>query len=286
MTIPISQPVTPAQPEREYYGLQELALFRSYTRETYRAAFGVEAPPFDPSRVAKAWFDSTADISRPENVAIYKMPSRDSSGNWVVRQLVIPAGEAATVNLPGALKYPTYVIAPTSASRVGPGHVLDPAPVNPNYLSLASQAQQISTEIGGTGMVEETLANYAIEYPHDEPRRLWDVVFKGYGVNVGLLLVNRNAKGVGAPGHWNLTGQEPVWVADPPAPTGLDDTRSPREMPIRDLLPNENFQVGLMGVGVIRTDKAADRAKASGQFTAEDRATLQAIYQAVRQLAR
>ena len=66
---PISQPVVPAQPNTEFYGLQDLALFKSYSRDSYRAAFGVEAPAYDLSRRPKSWFDSSVDVSAPDNVA-------------------------------------------------------------------------------------------------------------------------------------------------------------------------------------------------------------------------
>jgi hypothetical protein len=86
-----------------------------------------------------------------------------------------------------------------------------------------------------------------------------------------------NANGVGAPGKWQITANGPVWVATP-APTGLNDTRPPRPMPVRNLLPNEMLQSGLMGVSVIRTDLQQQQEAQAGQFTADDRATLQQIY--------
>jgi len=54
--------------------------------------------------------------------------------------------------------------------------------------------------------------------------------------------------------------------------------------PVRDLLPNEKFQTGLMGVGIIRTDLQQTQAEAAGQFTPDDRATLKQIYQIVSRL--
>ncbi len=52
-------------------------------------------------------------------------------------------------------------------------------------------------------------------------------------------------------------------------------------MPMRDLLPNEVFKAGLMGVGISRTDLQAVVNQANGEFTADDRATLQKIFQLV-----
>jgi hypothetical protein len=55
-------------------------------------------------------------------------------------------------------------------------------------------------------------------------------------------------------------------------------------MPVRDLLPNEKFQMGLMGVSIIRTDLSQQQGQLDGQFTPDDRATLQQIYQIVSRL--
>ncbi len=276
MSNPISQPIVPPQPDQVYYGVQELALFKTYTRDSYLAAFGVHAPAYDPSRVLKSWFDSTVDTSDSGNVAVYRVIAQDSSGNWGVRQLVMPAAEAATVNLPGAVFYPPYVVSPTKATRGGSG-------INAEYLSLESDAKQILAEIGGTGLLDEgASAVFPVVYPADEPRRVWDVIFKGQPLNVGLLLAAKYANGVGAPGRWDTSGSDAVWVSDPPAPTGVTDTRPPRPVPVRDLLPNEKIQVGLMGVGILRTDLQQD---SSGAFTADDRATLQQIYRIVSKLA-
>lgn len=176
------------------------------------------------------------------------------------------------------ITYPSYVVPPTQATRAG-------SAINALYLSLESDAQEILREIGGTSILDEgNTAIFPIVYPAEEPRRAWDVVFQGQPLNVGLLLNAKYAQGIGAPGHWDTTHGDAVWVPDPPAPTGLDDTRTPRSMPVRDLLANEKFQAGLMGVGIVRTDLQQTQAEAAGQFTPDDRATLKQIYQIVSQL--
>jgi hypothetical protein len=273
MSQPVSQPVIPAQPNRPYYGVSELALFKTYTRDSYRAAFGVEAPPFNPDRVIKTWFDSTADTSQPENVTLYNIAARGSDGQWGVRQLVIPSAEAVAVNLPGAVKYPTYIVPPTQATRGG-------SIISAIYMSLEGEARELMADIGGTGIHDEILASFPTIYPANEPRRVWLITFKGSSVNAGLLLLAKNANGVGAPGQWDLSGAEPVWVPDPPAPTGEGDSRPPRPLPIRPLLPNERFHQGLMDVQIERTDLKAAQDQASGLFTTDDRAMLQAIFNA------
>ena len=126
MSQPVSRPTIPDQPASVAYSPSELALFRTYTRETYRSTFGADAPPFDPSRPVKAWFDSTVDLSDPSNVAIYKVLGRDSSGALALRQLIMPASEAASVNLQGAITYPPYAPAPTAAPTRHPCSISDP----------------------------------------------------------------------------------------------------------------------------------------------------------------
>ena len=72
-----------------------------------------------------------------------------------------------------------------------------------------------------------------------------------------------------------------MWVSDPPAPTGVLDTRPPVPAPVRPLLPNEKLEAGPMGIGVmvVRTDLQSGP-KDSGGFTDSDRATLNKIAKA------
>lgn len=279
MSNPVSVPVVPPQPSSEYYGIAALSLFQNFSRASYLAAFGVQAPPYDPLRLIKYWFDSTADTSSAANVSVYKILGQDQSGNWGLQQMVIPASEAATVNLIGSVNYPAYAVAPTLATRGG-------SIINPSYLSLQSQALDLMTKIGGSSLIDEGVSPvFPVIYPAGEPRRMWDIVIHGSGTpyNVGLLMQEENANGVGYPGHWD-TSNGVTWVPDPPAPTGADDTRPPRVMPLRALLPNEQFQAGLMGVGIVRTDLQIAQNQTNGEFLPDDRATLQRIYQLVSRL--
>jgi hypothetical protein len=272
MSTPVSAPVTPPQPDEECYGIQALALFVTYTRDSYLAAFGVQAPAWDPTRLTKTWFDTTVDTSNPANTATYNIVALNSTGVWGIQPLTIPASEAATVNLTGAVTYPPYTVAPTDATSGS-------AVINPDYLSLQSDAQALMASLDGTDLSEETgNAAFPIVYPADEPRRIWDFTVNGILCNAGQLLLQMNANGVGAPGTWQITSTGPVWTSTP-APTGLTDTSSPRPMPVRNLLPNEQLQASLMGVSVIRTDLEQQEEAQAGQFTPDDRATLQQIYQ-------
>ncbi len=278
MSTPISLPVSQPQPNAAVFPVQYLTLFQTYTRASYRATFGVEPPAWDPTRLTKSWFDSSADTSDASNVAVYKLLGQDSSGNWILQQMVIPSSEATTVNLTGQVFYPPYSVAPTNATRGG-------IVMNAAYMALQSDAQELMTAVGGTQLTDQAVdgdpanAWMPILYPSDEPRRMWFFLYNGQMQYVGLLLMSKNALGVGSPGQFVMTSGAPVWVPATPAPTGLEDTRAPRAMPLRNLLANEQLQTGLMGPTVVRVDLEKAATDASGQFTTDDRATLQEIFQ-------
>jgi hypothetical protein len=246
MSTPVSQPAIPAQPNLLAYGVQDLALFAIFTRDTFLSAFGIQAPAWDPTRLRKNWFDSTVDLSDPSNLAVYKIVGTDQSGNWTIKQMVVPTAEAATVNLPGLITYPPYTVPPTGATRGG-------SSINPNYLSLQADAVAMMNRFGGNGLFDEGLsAAFPVSYPQADPRRVWDFLIQGQIINAGALLLLENAKGIGSPGRWDSSTAEPLWIPDAPPPTGLDDLRPPRAIPVRSLLPNERFQLGLMGVKIGR----------------------------------
>ncbi len=79
----------------------------SQSRTEYLALTGHEAPPYDPKRKIKRWADPNAmadglpEVIYPNNVML------DAKKTWIMRNgavvlrpLVLPAQEAATVNLP------------------------------------------------------------------------------------------------------------------------------------------------------------------------------------------
>lgn len=269
MTLPHSEPTVPAQPKQVSYGFSELAFFKTYTRESYRTAFSVEAPAFDPARLIKTWFDSTADASDPANIAVYKIIAADAKGQWGIRQYVMPAREAASVNLPGAIPYPAYLIAPTKAARGGVTGIW------PETLSLLTEAHALLQELGleNVELLDQGSGGALPVFYGDEPRRQWFFSYKGMTYGIGELLASKHRNGVGAPGRW-VVGDTVEWIADPPAATGLNDTRTPREVPVRDLLPNERVSMTLMGPTILRSDLQPE---APGQFTESDRQSLRNI---------
>jgi hypothetical protein len=283
MSLPYSAPVAPPQPQLDSYGFHELALFKTYTRESLRQQFGVEAPAFDSTRPIKTWFDSAADVVEDDNVAVYKVVV-ESEGQTRLRQVVMSAREAATLNLPGSVSYPEYKIAPSKARR---GSLPD---VWPAMLSLRSEAEALLHELAALGLdvtaealVDEGLGGALPVHYGDDPRRLWVFPFRGQGYNVGSLLASKYRNGLGAPGRWSI-GVGIEWLADSPGPTGEGDTRPPREMPVRDLLPNEKIVRGMMSSLIVRTDREQATEEAAGRFTAADRTILREILDRVRGL--
>ena len=271
-----SVPVVPTQPDLANYAVDALALFQTFSRDSYLVTFDVQAPAWNPAWPAKYWFDSTVDAASAATVSYTVFDSASTS----FEQLPLSAAEAASVNLPGAVSYPAYVIAPTAATRGGP-------PVNPSWLSLQADAAALMTQLGGSNLVDSGVTDTPLDpvvYPATELRRMWEFMLAGTPLNAGLLLAAENASGLGAPGQWNLTSPgSPVW-APTVIPTGVDDTRPSVAMPLRSLLANEELvpsPLGLGGATIVRTDLAA----AQGQgYTAADRALLQQIYNLVVKL--
>ena len=287
MNVPVSLPLAPPQPDQDIFSPVELALFQEYTRESYRSTFAVEAPPWDPTRLYKSWFDSSALTPQP-NTIIYQIFGQDMTGAWGFQNLTLAFADAAAVNLPGAITYPQYAVPPTNATRGSSG-------ISANYLSLQSDANALLPAFGGTSVVDQGITPvFPVVYPAEESRRMWAIVMpNGNQLNVGLLLLQRNAPGIGSPGHWDTSpdsspGGYPVWSADPAAPDGLDDTRPHCAMPVRALLPNE--RIGMQTLGIIaspvimRTDLGQAAAELAGQFTPSDRRILTEVYRILGKL--
>jgi len=89
--------------------LSSLYLFPVYqTREDYFKGTGVQAPPFDPGRPVKCWFDPNAATS-PRRTVVYDnalalsgngYPLADERGRPFLEPLLLTRDHAATVNIP------------------------------------------------------------------------------------------------------------------------------------------------------------------------------------------
>jgi hypothetical protein len=246
----IPQPKT--QPAEPIYGVGELYLFPRHTRATYREAFGEEAPPYDPAKRIKRWFDSTAmEVSRrdaADEAVTYRV--HDPGDPTGLKLLMMTRGEAAAVNLPGSVVYPKYAPAPTQAWVNGPdGSAAFPV----QYLCSREQAEEMAQELGEVGQLP------AMQVPNgpymvvwgQETRRPWTIQFKGQTIYAETLRRAKFAGGVGAPGWFDTSGAEPVWVPGP-VETGEHDLRPEVLMPVRDLQWNEVLEKTLVGTWRVR----------------------------------
>lgn len=255
----IPQPRT--QPNDPVYGVEELRLFPRHTRATFKEAFGVEPPPYEPTRRIKRWFDSTAmevprSDARDEPITYTVHDPGEANG---FRTIVMTRGEAAAPNLPGSVVYPKYQPMESKAWINGPS-VSAVYPVQ--YLCLRSEAEAIAAELGvGRDAVREQLLDgpYVVIWGA-EARRAW--VFE-HNQNVLYAETLRRAKfvnGIGAPGHWVDSPGGPIWQATL-ADTGEHDLRPEVPIPIRLLNWNERLEAGLGGVWrVRRIDLLGDQA--------------------------
>ena len=285
MSAPVSVPVVPAQPNQAVYGLHALELFHDFSadprvkpRDAYVQAFGVPAPNWDPSWPAQYWFDSSVDVSKPDNMAVYESVQNQGAAASIV-QVHYPAARAAVVNIPGLNTYPAYVIAPTDAKLGG-------NPMNPELLSTREDALALAAVLGiPPSKVVETSMGLQVSYPPTEFRRMNAIMYGGTGGFTGIpmfageLLKQQNAKGVGHSGSWNLTPQGAVWTSTPDGPDGITAGQPTTivPVPVRPLLENERIQGGLIGSSIVRTDlESTDKV---GGFTAADRASLAWIQQ-------
>lgn len=122
------------------YGLANLYLFPVYqTREEYRQKTGMEAPPFDPTKPVKSWFDPTAASSTRRKlvydnvvaIADNGLPLADTSGHPMLEPLMIDREFAAVVNIPvkdftGQIQeaHPVGVEIPVPLRALDPGEEL------------------------------------------------------------------------------------------------------------------------------------------------------------------
>jgi hypothetical protein len=292
MNSPISYPDVPAQPNQAVFSTDLLQTFQGYTRASYLAAFGVQAPSFDAARPAQYWFDSTAASLAANQAMSYLQvqltPSADGSiAPAQVVPLSIPAEQAGAPNIPGVVTYPPYVVAQTTAASGG-------SLVNPSVLSNFSDALVMAAALGLPASA--VIAGPALTW-NSETRGDWMIVLPGNPnpYYVGTLLLDQYAEGIGSPGAWSIRNlgtpnAQAVWT---PVPAGADGitTGVPNEtipVPIRALLSNEKFvPAGIGGVMVARTDLASPSVLGTAVgFSQQDAVMLAAIYGALFPAAR
>jgi hypothetical protein len=187
--------------------ISALYLFAVYlTRASYQATFERQAPPFDPTKPVKNWFD------RDANGQPYLM--FDTTAGKLIT-MPLPAAIASSVNLPGSYNYPAFVETPTDATQNCLVSEIAPTPIDPATLCLQTEAQAIAKAIaflfaGKTVTVaQQAYGMFYGVFPADELRRQWCILVNGvspYGAGFDLhaktLILGRDSGGVGAPQHW------------------------------------------------------------------------------------
>jgi hypothetical protein len=253
-----SLPIEQAQPNQEFYGLDVLNLFESYTRAQFEAAGG-PLIPFDPARPEQDWWDDTYAAVAPTQSVRYNAVVSGAGGTAAIGSFTQTAAQMATPNFKGLPNYPKWTPAPTRAvyNHAAPSTT---SAVDPKDLSTAGQAQALLAELGGTSIVDigansVTIPNigqivFPVTYPPDDARRLFAVVLSsGKLFNVGKALAEKYSAGMGAPGSWVADGAQISglsWQATAVA-DGSTSTASPLPVPCRALLANERLATSLIG---------------------------------------
>lgn len=264
------KPTIQPQPMQSEYGFEFTDLFPRLTRASYRAATGQQAAPWDRNRRITRFYDEEALALPPDDP--YTIQYWDVSGAKAVRRTErITNFEASHPNLPGAFDYPKY--APKKSGLYVPterdpeGRPTAKAYVDVYSLADFPTAEALRDEIKAAGFniadnVEEEQLAPPFSYLADEGenRRVLNLVINGGPQNVGWMLKNRYANGIGSPGQW--VNKDPAsnavyWESAVSPDVGTFDPRPEFHVPQRALLPNERIVVVQIGVAVIqRTDIA------------------------------
>lgn len=248
-SFPVEQP----QPNQEFYGLDVLALFQTYTRDSYRAA-GNGDPVWDPSRPEQDWWDDTYDGHQPGEPVTFSVVVWAGDGTATIETRTQPAKWMRTPNFKGLPIYPKWTPAPTFATRNGGPFNPQGIAQNPHDMSTPEQAEALRVELGGTSVTDAGANSltipgigqlvFPVNYPVDDPRREYAVVLStGKLFNAGQALGMKYSAGIGHPGHWvadPLTDSGLNWQSDP-VPDGSTSTVKPLPPPCRALKPNEEL---------------------------------------------
>jgi len=224
--------------------IESLELFKQYSRTEYEQAFGEQPPPFDAARPDKLWFDKS------ETAGNYLRISRDDSGKPSIVPMTMTRELAASVNIPGAYRWPAYVPAPTDAVaefRDQNGKLVAAVPVAPGDLTTAADAAAIAKEVGGTVQADASWAAASVKWPAGELRRLYLVQAGEYIYNAGQLLQMKYINGVGAAGKWLLDTAGLRWVPAAVVTAQIDPKVKPIPVPCRELAADEEFRQGFAG---------------------------------------
>lgn len=253
MTFPgslVSVPVIPPPPSEEQFAIALLQTFKRFTRSEFFEFYGTHAPPWNREKPIKRWFDSSV-AGLPAGTRVNYRVFNQSAGAFQIVSMT--AEEASSINLPGAMAYPKHHVLPTPARVLNTitGAV---TPISPSYLCLTEEAQALAKELGDFTISEGRMEGPWTFQWNGDPRRMWNVISPSGNVfNAASLIALRNHAGVGAPGRWDKSGGEPVWISEIPTDTGEFDPRPEVPIPVRELLPQEVLAQTFGGIWVIRS---------------------------------
>ena len=248
-----SNPVIPDVPNEPYYGIERLWLFARHNRQTWEEQYGQQAPPWDKERRIKRWADTSvlAGIADPANT--YVSYDVFDAADKKFKRLTLTVQEAATPNLPGEYVLPKWTPAATPAVVTGPG---GEQPLNPEIICLKEEAEALAEELGVGTVVESnsfTMGPFRIEW-RGEKRRLWNIKIGANLHSAARLLRWKHGLGIGAPGHWVISNDQPVWTPHR-AETQEWDPRPEVPVPCRPLTEREALYVDPFQTVIYRTDK-------------------------------
>lgn len=266
---PTSLPVIPAAPSTPAYGIADLDLFKTYTRASFLASVGEQAPPYDPTQRTRTWFDTSA--SPGPYVAI-------DPGTGQSVSLAVPKN-VALPNLAGAYEYPEWNNPPTTVAELNFGGGLpSPGTLPAAELCSAQDAEAVKDACPvGTTVGEDPTDASSINWGSETRRRYTVNVPNGpQGVYAAILRAEMTAihrdpsggyisGGVGSPGSFQLQGGSLVWV---PLPDPGLSASGAMLVPTRPLLAGESIQPGIMGVmQIVNANNGGGAASQGGGLT-------------------
>jgi hypothetical protein len=255
----------PPQPDVAQYPLSSLYPYPVYNRASYEQAFIEQPPRYDPAKPVKTWFATDATEFK-----VYNDLTRQ------VESLKLDAAAAASVNIPGLYRYPTYV-PPTNTATF----LFFSSPISltdPTLFAREADADALAAALGGT--VEEASAASPAPGPYSyqsSDSRIYNIRIGSVDHPAGQLLAQFYRLGIGHPGSWSTSGPLMFTPAQdftnpqPDSPAGMP-------IPVRPLLANEKLLISpFAGVLVQRTDKQVASPE-GGSFTDADRQALNDVH--------
>jgi len=243
-------------------------------RASYVTKFGKQPKPYEPNKPLKRWVDTSA--SQVSNTTYPAAWNRTLVGTdpTVVAPLTVMGADVVDVNIPGEYAYPQWIVAATPAIGIDVHGIT--WQISPNTLASEDQANQLAKELSGTAQQAPDSPSpqlFTVNW-NGETRRFWTVVVGGKSYDVSSLIRMKYANGVGAPGHWDVSGGSPKWVADPQV---VGDGRGPEvPIPIVPLADNEEVYQPAFGAPMVRL-KEVDPATPTSASSPDVLAKLDAI---------